>query len=42
MPGPPVVEWIWEGLEGGGPSILIVRSTTSSGCPVYGLVKLGG
>ena len=42
MPGPPLVEWICDGLDGGGPSILIVRRITCCGWPVNGSLKVGG
>jgi len=42
MPGPPSVECTCEGLLGGGPSILKVRSITVSGRPVFGETKVGG
>ena len=42
MPGPPLVEWICDGFDGGGPSILIVRRITWAGSPVYGSLRVGG
>src|SRR3954466_13800566 len=43
MPGPPLVEWICDGFDGGGAAILIVRRVTRAGSAgVGGPVGRGG